>query len=186
MRRSLYNTIRTILVLALALSFLAGANKPVQAADCVWEGDTSIDWFTIANWNCGHVPETEDDVSISSGTPNQPTIGETQSVAVNAITIDNGANLTILNGSAVNAAAWTIDGNVTANTAASLIYINIFTSGGVVNVGSSGSITKLGTGDLFIYSTFNNAGTVSSAESGTYDGGVVLIAVLNREPMMAA
>ena len=175
MRRSLCNPIRTILVLVVVFCILAGANKPVQAADCVWEGDTSPDWFTIANWSCGHVPIAEDGVSISSGTPNQPTIGQTQSVTVNALTIGTGANLTILNGSAVNAATWTVDGTVTANTAESLIYINIFTPDGDVNVGSTGSITKLGTGDLFIYSTFNNAGTVSSVESGTYDGGVVLI-----------
>jgi len=175
MRRSLCITLRTILVLVLALSFLAGANKPVQAADCVWEGDQSADWFAPANWGCGRVPLEEDDVSISSGTTHQPTIVQMQSVTVSTITINSGATLTILDGSAVNANTWTIDGNVTANTAASLIYINIFTSGGVVNVGSSGSITKLGTGDLFIYSTFNNAGTVSSVESGTYDGGVVLL-----------
>ncbi len=55
MRRSLYITLRTFLVLVLALSFLAGANKPVQAETCTWEGNTSADWFTIANWSDNHV-----------------------------------------------------------------------------------------------------------------------------------
>jgi len=175
MRRSLCNTLRIFLALAVALSFLAGTIKSVQAVTCEWEGDQSTDWFAPANWTCEHVPVAADEVSISSGTLNQPTIGQMQSVTVSTITINAGATLTILDGSAVNANTWTAGGNVTANTAASLIYINIFTPGGVVNVGPTGSITKLGTGDLIIYSTFNNAGTVSGAESGTYDGGVVLI-----------
>ncbi len=34
MRRSLCNTIRTTLVLVVVFSFLAGANKPVQAVAC--------------------------------------------------------------------------------------------------------------------------------------------------------
>ncbi len=43
MRKSLCITLRTILVLVLALGFLAGANKPVQAETCTWEGDGSPD-----------------------------------------------------------------------------------------------------------------------------------------------
>jgi hypothetical protein len=49
MRRSLCTTLRTILVLVLALSFLAGANKPVQAETCTWEGDGNADWMLAGN-----------------------------------------------------------------------------------------------------------------------------------------
>ena len=176
MRRSPYNTIRTILVLVVVFSFLAGANKPVHGFSCVWEGDTSADWFNSANWSCGHVPEGGDDVTISSGTPNQPTIGQIASVTVDTITISSGATLTILNGSAVNAATWTVNGAVVANTADSSIYINILISGGgVVNVSSTGTITKLGTGDLVVYAVLNNAGSVIFTEHGTGYGGVSIV-----------
>ena len=176
MRRSPYNTIRTILVLVVVFSFLAGANKPVHGFSCVWEGDTSADWFNSANWSCGHVPEGGDDVTISSGTPNQPTIGQIASVTVDTITISSGATLTILNGSAVNAATWTVNGAVVANTADSSIYVNILISGGgVVNVSSTGTITKLGTGDLVVYAVLNNAGSVIFTEHGTGYGGVSIV-----------
>jgi len=92
---------------------------------------------------------------------------------VNSITINPGAVLTINYGSAVNAAAWTIDGDVTANTADSSIYINFSVSeGGVVNISSTGSITKLSTGDLYIYAALNNAGSVTGSGDGPYTGGV--------------
>ena len=177
MRRSLCNTVRIILVMVLALSFLAGANTPVQAADCVWEGDASADWSVVANWRCGHVPATEDSVSISSGTTYQPTIGQIAGVTVNTIAINSGATLTILNGSAVNATTWTVDGAVVANTGESVVYLNYNggTGSGTVNVSSTGTITKLGTGDLYIYSTFNNAGSLIFTEHGTSGDGVVLI-----------
>jgi len=177
MRRPLSNTIRTILVLVLALSFLAGANKPAQAAECVWEGDTSADWSNPANWSCGRVPIAEDDVSISSGTPpNQPTIPATYLVTVNSITINSGATLTILKGSVANAATWTINGALVANATDSPIALNSppWSEGGVMNVSSTGSITKLGADDLFIYAALNNDGSVIFTESGTYTGGVVL------------
>jgi len=169
MKRTHNNFLRAILLLGLCLSLTLGFTKPVQAAVvCIWEGDTSADWFTIANWSCGHVPNEGDNVEISSGTTNQPTIGAMNSVTVNSITINSGAVLTILSGSIVNAGTWTIDGDVTANTGDSLIYINYFagTGSGVVNVSSTGTFTTLGTGDLFLMSTFNNAGTVDIQVAG--------------------
>lgn len=176
MKRAHPNFLKTVLVLLISLSITFGINEPVQADACAWEGDTSADWFTIANWGCGRVPIAGDDVSISSGTPNQPTIGQIASVTVNTITVGSGATLTILNGSAVNAATWTIDGALVANTADSVIYINIFiTGGGVMTVGSDGSVTKLGTGDLIIYAVLNNAGSVIFTEHGTGYGGVNLV-----------
>ncbi len=176
MTRTNTNFLRAILLLGLCLSLTLVFPKPVQSAViCIWEGDTSADWFTIANWSCGHVPNAGDNVEISSGTTNQPTIASLSSVTVNTITINPGAVLTINYGSAVNAAAWTIDGDVTANTADSSIYINFSVSeGGVVNISSTGSITKLGTGDLYIYAALNNAGNVTGTALGSYTGGVAL------------
>ncbi len=176
MRRSLYNTIRTILVLALALSFLAGANKPVQAETCTWLGGTNNDWSVASNWSCG-VPDITDDVIIPSGTTNEPTIPVTTGVTVNTITINSGATLTILKGSVVNAATWTINGALVANAADSPISLNSqpWPGGGVMNVSSTGSITKLGLDDLFICAALNNAGSVIFNEHGSGYGGVALI-----------
>jgi hypothetical protein len=176
MRRSLCNTLRIFLALAVALSFLAGTNKPVQAETCTWEGVTSIDWTNPANWTCG-VPGSSHDAIIPIGTPYQPTIPATTGVTVNTITINSGATLTILKGSVVNAATWTINGALIANAADSPISLNSqpWPGGGVMNVSSTGSITKLGLEDLFIYAELNNAGSVIFTEHGSGYGGVALI-----------
>ena len=120
MRRSPCNTLRTILVLVIALSFLGGANNPVQAEICTWLGVTNNDWSLASNWSCD-VPDITDDVIIPSEPINQPTIGETAGVTVNSITINSGATLTILYGSVVDATTWTVDGAVVANTADSIV-----------------------------------------------------------------
>ncbi len=92
-----------------------------------------------------------------------------------SLTIEPGAFLTINQGMALDATTMTINGTLVAIAESSRIIINVFTQTGVVNVGSSGSITKLGTGDLFIYAVFNNAGTVTFTEHQTYGGGVILV-----------
>ena len=179
MRRSLCNTVRIILVIVLALSFIAGANKPVQAADCVWEGDGNTDWTLAGNWSCGHVPQATDTVTIPVVT-NFPVIYtnlELPTPKVLSLTIESGASLTINAGMILDATTMTINGSLVTNTGESVVYLNYNggTGSGIVNVSSTGSITKLGAGDLFIYSTFNNAGTVSGTSLGTYTGGVSLI-----------
>lgn len=168
---------KVIFVLIVCLGLALGHTESVQAEACVWEGDGSTDWMLAGNWSCGHVPTGTDDVEILSGTLHQPTIYQMASVTVNTITINTGATLTILNGSVANAATWTIDGTLIANTGDSVVYINYNsgTGSGVINVGSTGSITKLGTGDLYIYSTFNNAGSLIFTEHGTSNDGVIII-----------
>ncbi len=179
MRKSLSTTLRTILILVLALTLLAGANKPVQAETCTWEGDGNTDWTLAGNWSCGHVPQATDTVTIPVVT-NFPVIYtnlELPTPKVLSLTIESGALLTINAGMILDATTMTINGSLIANTEASVVYLNYngSTGSGTVNVSSTGSITKLGAGDLFIYSTFNNAGTVSGTSLGTYTGGVSLI-----------
>ncbi len=95
---------------------------------------------------------------------------------VSSLTIEEGASLTINQGMALDATTITINGTLLANAAASPISINVFTSGGVVNIGPAGAITKMGSDNLVIYSTFNNnAGTVTFTEHGSGDGGIVLM-----------
>jgi len=177
MRRSLCNTLRIILALAVALSFLAGTNKPVQAETCTWEGDGSTDWMLAGNWTCGHVPGSTDAVNIPVVT-NFPVIYTNVDIPtppVLSLTIDPGAFLTINQGMALDATTMTVNGTLVAIAESSPIFINVFTQTGVVNVGSDGAITKQGADYLFIYSAFNNAGSVSGTSLGTYTGGVSLI-----------
>lgn len=116
-------------------------------------------------------------MTIPSGTTHKPTIPAITGVTVNTITINSGATLTILYGSVVNAATWTIDGALVANAADSPIALNSppWSEGGVMNVSSTGSITKLGTADLYIYAALNNDGSVIFTDHGSGGGGVSLI-----------
>jgi hypothetical protein len=124
------------------------------------------------------VPGAGDDVVIPVVATNYPVIYsnfEVPSPLVSSLTIEPGAFLTINEGMALDATTMTINGTLVANAASSPISINVFTPTGVVNVGSDGAITKQGADYLFIYSAFNNAGTVSGTSLGTYTGGGSLI-----------
>ena len=118
-------------------------------------------------------------MNISVVTTNYPIIYsnfEDPAPPVSSLTIEEGASLTINQGMALDATTITINGTLLANAAASPISINVFTSGGVVNIGPAGAITKMGSDNLVIYSTFNNnAGTVTFTEHGSGDGGIVLM-----------
>lgn len=165
---------KVFIVVVFVMSLLGGWAKPANAETCTWDGSESTDWAIAGNWSCVQVPGVDDDVVIPSGTPNPPIIAAMSSVTVNSITINSGATSTILNGSGVNAGTWTINGNLTAN-ATSDIYINLPTlNGGAMNVSSTGSLTKLGTENFFIFAAFENAGTVSGASGATYTGNIVL------------
>jgi len=166
-----------MIVLLICLGLTGGLTESVQAATCTWNGSVSIDWTNPSNWtDCG-VPGVSDDVVIPSGLSRYPTIPTNLESFYNisSITIDSGATLTIMKSSGVNAATWTINGSLIANAVDAPIYINFNggTGSGVVN--NSGTITKLGADNLYIYSTFNNSGDLIFQESGTWDGGVVLI-----------
>ena len=180
MRRSLCSAIRIVLVLVVVFSFLAGANKPVQAETCTWEGDGSPDWMLAGNWSCGHVPGSTDTVNIPVVATNYPVIFSNLEVPVPpvlSLTIEPGASLTTNAGMNLDASTMTINGSLVANTGESVVSINFFgfAGSGAVNVSSTGIITKLGTGDLHIYSTFNNAGSLIFTEHGSGGGGVSLI-----------
>jgi len=160
-------------------------NEPVQADTCTWEGDSNTDWMLAGNWSCGHVPQAADTVTIPSATPNNPVIfanSEYQMIGVSSLTIDQGAQLTVNignNGVALDAGTMTINGTLIANTGDnSWVWLNWNggTGSGFVNVGSTGTITKQGaTGNLHIYSTFNNAGSLIFTEYEAFsNSGVVL------------
>jgi hypothetical protein len=59
-----------------------------------WQGDVSNLWKTASNWSQGHVPLTTEDVSIPSGTPNDPDI-TVYDAGCNNLTIALGVSLGI-------------------------------------------------------------------------------------------
>jgi len=177
MKGKLRKIFQGMIVLIICLCLTGGLTESVQAATCTWNGSVSIDWTNPSNWaGCG-VPGVSDNVVIPAATTYSPTIPTNldSSYDVSSITIDSGATLTIMKGSGVNAATWTINGSLIANAADSPIYINFNagTGSGVVN--NFGTISKIGADKLIFYSTFNNSGELIFDESGTNDGGVELL-----------
>ncbi|MCR9249385.1 MAG: hypothetical protein NXI20_03145 [bacterium] len=67
--------------------------------DNTWTGAVSSNWFDASNWSEGEVPAISDNVSIPN-TSNQPEING--DAAINDVTIDEGAVLTIQSGAALN------------------------------------------------------------------------------------
>jgi hypothetical protein len=62
----------------------------------VWDGDTSTDWFTGANWSTGVIPNEYSAVVIPGGTPDEPTItGAVAYCLTLSINTSNGGKLTI-------------------------------------------------------------------------------------------
>jgi hypothetical protein len=84
-----------------------------------WNGSVSTDWGTAANWTPNMVPMANSDVTIPSGTSNQPAVSNAQQARL--VTINAGATLTLANG-------------------------GILTTGG--NFTNNGTVTGAGTGTL--------------------------------------
>ena len=164
-----------------------------------WSGNTSTAWANAGNWCTGVVPAATTNVTIPNGLTVYPVVSATQ--AVNNITIQTGASLTVTNaklqvaGTIVNAgtfdaSAGTIEMNGTAaqtiaansftnNTLLNLIISNNVTLGGAQNITgtmSFGASSKtLSTGG---YLTFKSgaAGTARLADitnAGTISGNTI-------------
>jgi len=81
--------------------------------DVLWTGAVSSDWNNASNWNTSAVPNSENDVVITSS-GNSPIISAGDDANCNDLTINSGATLTIENGgSLINAG--TISNNGTFN-----------------------------------------------------------------------
>jgi len=58
-----------------------------------WAGTINSNWNTAGNWSLGHVPTSSEDVTISAGTPYQPTIGNGTTASCRELLINSGAIL---------------------------------------------------------------------------------------------
>ncbi|MDO7875779.1 DUF4394 domain-containing protein [Hymenobacter sp. ASUV-10] len=87
----LANTVPASSFINLEIRDLAIALAPIP--DLTWNGSTSTDWRTAANWTPALVPGPANNVTIPGGTPFQPTINQAQQT--NAFTLSSGATLTL-------------------------------------------------------------------------------------------
>ncbi|UAM99921.1 T9SS type A sorting domain-containing protein [Polaribacter litorisediminis] len=102
-----------------------------------WNGSSSTNWNTAANWSDGTVPLATDDVVIPSAPANQPTISAITAVSA-ALTVQDGAILTIDSDGGL-----TVDGALNINTGGSVTINSTASDSGtlIFNGTRSGNIT---------------------------------------------
>ena len=97
-----------------------------------WTGTTNTLWNTATNWSCGLVPAATTNVFITSVT-NQPIIAS--DIAINSLTINNGASLTVPTGFDLTVTDFIHnDGTMTVKNNANLIQTNTVVNTGNITV----------------------------------------------------
>ncbi len=71
-----------------------------SSAPLTWNGNTSSDWDTAANWTPSLVPTALNNVTIPGGTPHQPSVAKTQ--RARNLSLNTGAVLSLTTGSSLN------------------------------------------------------------------------------------
>ena len=79
---------------ACASAFSAPASVTVTYN--VWTGAADSSWINVANWSCGQLPATTDNVVISASATNQPLVDA--DVTLNTLTVEAGASVTVVTG----------------------------------------------------------------------------------------
>ncbi len=121
-----------------------------------WTGTVSTAWNNPSNWGNGIVPNQTNEVVIPAGTPNSPVISGGILARTRSLTIEDGATLTVANG--------TIEINGTAH-----IHGNMTLTDNAATTNFNGHVRVYETGHL----TDTASTTVSVAGSYTvYDGGI--------------
>ncbi|TXB59718.1 T9SS type A sorting domain-containing protein [Phaeodactylibacter luteus] len=104
-------------------------------------GTTNMDWATAANWSAGSVPLSTEDVVIPI-TSNDPIISGATTAAVNSVTVQMGAQLTVTGSLSIdNSSPFAIHNQGTVN------------NNGTLNLGTVASVANQG---ILNYGTFNN------------------------------
>lgn len=163
--------IRTISILAFFIAVLI-PTFPTQAAGvpCTWKVNDGT-WGVKENWDCGKVPEPEDDIYISSG---QVTL--TGNVSVKSLTLSGNGALTGTGDVVAGTVTWTGgtmsgSGSITATTEAHFTGSNYLTLSGrsFINAGTATLNWPGSTGFLYLYaadSEFHNlAGATFTIQS---------------------
>ncbi len=165
-----------------------------------WVGATSSDWNNAANWSCGFVPGSSDDVTIPAGTTNAAVIAASASGTVRNLNISSGATVTVSNAGVLHVrGGLTINGSVTgtgklsmdnssAQTVQGVGFVSCFdvnnstgvtvSSGSKLTVKSVLSVTSgsLATGDsVVLYSDTFGSARVAVLPSGSSISGNVIV-----------
>ncbi len=182
---------RTKIFFAALFVFLMGEVGSVSGATKTWDGSSSNDWNTAANWTPSGVPTSSDDVIIPDNfnvTVNTAAVCASFTINEgnndNQITISDGQSLTVSGGVTINKGKGYGDnkyisvgsgtltaGSITmANTGNNNrdSYISVLT--GTINV--SGNITMNGTAARNQI-VFLGAGTLNVGGTGTISGGTI-------------
>jgi hypothetical protein len=156
------------------------SGKLITTAGTYWTGCTSTNWATATNWSGGAVPTASDDVVILSGTPNQPTIGASNTAVANSVEVQSGATLTI-----ASSATLAINGSKTVPGEGTIAFFNNGTiqNSGQLLIGNTGSVSGSGIYNRAVVNN-NTGGTIqidrtSSAgidnEAGTFTNAATII-----------
>jgi len=165
----LANTVPASSFINLEIRDLAVALAPIP--DLTWNGSTSTDWRTAANWTPAIVPGPANNVTIPGGTPFQPTINQAQQT--NAFTLTSGAMLTLpSNGYLVVGGNFTNNGGTLNSTGTGTVVMNL----NVNQVIGGSSATQfenliIGTGSATLATSASLAGPASVHGLLTLAGG---------------
>ena len=119
MQKKFGSKINFIVAILFCLLLLGRYTSTAKAATCTWQGGSNVDWFIPVNWTgCGGaLPGEADDVVIPN-VSNDPVIPRNYEVSVpnvKSITIESGAQLTIMGGMAAKAGQWDNYGTLIAS-----------------------------------------------------------------------
>ncbi len=183
MKRLYKGLIFLFFLICLCLSLLGKPDFTVQAGNtCTWNGGTDINWFLNFNWsNCDNVvPTAADDVVIPAGVTRFPTINwrwdpQESSAWANVITIESDAQLTIMDGSNLDAFILVNNGTFNAEPDSGPVSFGALVVGGSLTNNGTLNVNGTSNGSYFnIYSSFTNTGTVNLAVGslGLLRGGI--------------
>jgi hypothetical protein len=138
---------------------VAIVNWPPTTPILAWNGTTSTNWSTAANWTPAQVPSAADTVLIPAGTPNSPTV--TASCSAAALTVNTGATLNLGTINCAVGGSVFADGTITGTGAVaiaapaqirgnfpSLILSGLITQ--VAAVTATGNVTVTGTAGSYV------------------------------------
>ena len=76
------------------------SNEFILKFGVTWNGTVNTEWETPGNWNCGVLPDSQTDVTIKSGVPNNPRVNS--NATCRSITAQAGSNITVTTGFGIN------------------------------------------------------------------------------------
>ncbi len=158
--------------LSVRIACLLAAMLPAlpAAAQDVWVGGGSNDWFTNGNWQDGSAPTTGDSVQIETRTPNATVInGGTANAADLRIGVTGSGSLTVNGTGDLNVGAVTVGsgGSFTVDNGSDL-EIGSLSGGGAVTIGAGAQLGITGSAAT----TFS--GSIGGDGDFSYDGGGTL------------